>query len=55
MTSGTSPAAPGLCGQRNNPPKETAKSPRSEPDLLPEEHSESATRGLWLSGQRRTT
>ena len=28
--------------------------PRPEPDLLPEEHSESATRGLWLSGQRRT-
>ena len=28
--------------------------PRPEPDLPPEEHSESATRGLWLSGQRRT-
>ena len=28
--------------------------PRPVPDLLPEEHSESATRGLWLSGQRRT-
>ena len=28
--------------------------PRPEPDLLPEEHSESATRSPWLSGQRLT-
>ena len=28
--------------------------PRPEPDHLPEEHSESATPCLWLSGQRRT-
>ena len=40
--------------ENGNTPKETTKGPRPEPDLLPEEHSESATRGLWLSGQRRT-
>ena len=40
--------------ENGNLPKETTKGPRPEPDLLPEEHSESATRGLWLSGQRRT-
>ena len=40
--------------KKTETPKETTKGPRPEPDLLPEEHSESATRGLWLSGQQHT-
>ena len=36
--------------KNGNSPKETTKGPRPEPDHLPEEHSESATRGSVASG-----
>ena len=51
---GTCPEKEPAAQENGTPPKETTKGPRPGPDHLPEEHSESATRSPWLSGQRRT-